>query len=224
VSSYYESALSGIRLKQCYELATKRVRQYLAAEVDFVLGHVRHTDRVLELGCGYGRVLAELAGKALEAVGIDNCADNIRTAREFLSCGARCELAVMDAAHLGFRGRQFDLIVCIQNTIGVLEVDRAVVVREGLRVARAGGRLLLSSYSDRFWDDRLEWFQIQVNHGLIGAIDRNATGDGTIVSCDGFRAGRLTPEGFASLAASCGVEAEIVEVDGSSVFCEITVQ
>lgn len=26
---------------------------------------------------------------------------------------------------------------------------------------------------------------------LIGAIDRDATGNGAIVSCDGFRAGRL---------------------------------
>lgn len=223
LSSYYETALSGIRLQQCYELATERVRQYLAAEIEFVLRRVHSTDRILELGCGYGRVLRELVNKALLAVGIDNCVDNIRMAREFVSRGNRCELAVMDAARLGFRDRQFDLVVCIQNTIGVLEVDPAVVVREGLRVARPGGTMLLSSYSDRFWDDRLEWFEIQVNHGLIGAIDRDASGGGTIVSCDGFAARRLTPEHFASLAESCDVDAEIVEIDESSVFCEIVV-
>lgn len=223
MSSYYERALSGTRLQQCYELAPVRVRQYLAAEIEFVLRRVHATDRVLELGCGYGRVLGVLAGRALRAVGIDNCVDNVRMAWEFVSSAKRYAVAVMDAAHLAFGDRRFDLVVCIQNSIGVFEVDPTAVVREGLRVTRPGGNMLLSSYSDRFWEDRLEWFEIQVNHGLIGAIDRDATGDGTIVSYDGFRASRLTPDDFTSLAHSCGVDAEIVEVDNSSVFCEISV-
>ena len=50
---------------------------------------------------------------------------------------------------------------------------------------------------------------------------RDATGDGVIVGQDGFRATTFSPEDFAGLAERLGVEAEIYEVDSSSVFCKI---
>jgi 2-polyprenyl-6-hydroxyphenyl methylase/3-demethylubiquinone-9 3-methyltransferase len=185
--------------------------------------HIRITDCVLELGCGYGRVLDELARKAPTAVGIDNCVESLRTAKRLVSPAARYKLTVMDVAHLGFRDGQFDLVLCVQNGIGVFEVEPSALVSEALRVTRSGGRVLLSSYSDRFWDHRLEWFQIQAEHGLIGAIDSGASGSGTIVSCDGFRASRMAREDFVSLTAPYGVETRIVEIDESSLFCEIVV-
>jgi SAM-dependent methyltransferase len=223
VNSYYQSALSGVRLRQCYELAPPRVQQYLAAEVEFVMRHVHITDCVLELGCGYGRVLAEVVRKVRSAVGIDNCVESLRMAGPVMGSAAPCSLAVMDAVHLGLRDGQFDVVLCVQNGVGVFEVEPLALVGEALRVTRSGGRILFSSYSDRFWDHRLEWFEIQAERGLIGAIDPDATGGGTIVSCDGFRASRMDREDFVSLTAPYGVEARIVEIDESSVFCEIVV-
>ena len=61
---YYSAKLSGERLQQCYELASARVKQYLEAEIDFVLSRLRPNDSVLELGCGYGRVAFRLADAA----------------------------------------------------------------------------------------------------------------------------------------------------------------
>lgn len=223
MSSYYQDALSGVRLRQCYELAPQRVQQYLSAEIEFVMRNLHTTDCILELGCGYGRVLAELVHKAQSAVGIDNCVESLRMARPFVGSAASCKLAVMDAVHLGFRDGQFDLVLCVQNGIGVFEVEPSALIAEVLRVTRSGGRILISTYSDRFWDHRLEWFEIQAEHGLIGAIDPDASGGGTIVSCDGFRASSLAWEDFTSLTAPYGLEARILEIDESSVFCEILV-
>ena len=45
---------------------------------------IKPLDKVLELGCGYGRVLVELAKKAKTVAGIDNSYNNIRMAKEFL--------------------------------------------------------------------------------------------------------------------------------------------
>ena len=39
-------------------------------------------------------------------------------------------------------------------------------LREALRVLRPGGLLQLSTYSDRFWPDRLAWFAAQAAEGL----------------------------------------------------------
>ncbi len=94
----------------------------------------------------------------------------------------------MDAAHLGFRDRTFDVTVCIQNGISAFGVDQHRLFAEAVRVTRLGGTTLFSSYSDGFWADRLQWFEIQSAHGLVGTIDYQAMGNGVIVCKDGFRA------------------------------------
>jgi len=96
-------------------------------------------------------------------------------------------------------------------------------MREAVRLTRSGGLVLFSSYSARFWEARLEWFEAQAAHGLIGEIDREATRDGVIVCKDGFRAVTVDGEGFRRLVEPLGLVPCIVEVDGSSLFCEISV-
>ncbi len=221
MKDYYAESLSGERLKLCYELAPPRVRQYLAAEIDFVLEQLAGAEALLELGCGYGRVLGELRRKARYVLGIDTSWDSLMLARRLLGDDRTCGFAVMDAVRLGVRDGQFDLVICIQNGIAAFGVDQQRLVAEAIRVTRRGGRVLFSSYAERFWDHRLEWFQIQADHGLIGELDLAATSDGVIATRDGFEAGTVGQEGFESLVASFGITPRIIEVDESSLFCDI---
>jgi 2-polyprenyl-6-hydroxyphenyl methylase/3-demethylubiquinone-9 3-methyltransferase len=221
---YYARGLAGGRLRLCYELAPPRVRRYLEAEIEFVLGHVSPGNRILELGCGYGRVLSRLVERAGTAVGIDTSLESLRMARETLSDGSGVHLARMSAGRLGLRDRLFDLVVCVQNGISVFGLDRRELVLEAARVTRVGGTLLISSYSTRFWEDRLRWFEIQAEHGLIGEIDHDATGDGVIVCKDGFRATGLGVDEFARLTAGFGASPSFTEVDRSSLFCELKIE
>ncbi|MHA2231478.1 MAG: class I SAM-dependent methyltransferase, partial [Candidatus Hodarchaeales archaeon] len=73
-----------------------------------------------------------------------------------------------------------------------------------------------------FWDERLEWFELQAKEGLLGEIDWDETRNGTIVCKDGFRATTVSPADFTLLAADLHVQAAIEEVDNSSIFCTIT--
>jgi hypothetical protein len=68
---------------------------------------------------------------------------------------------------------------------------------------------------------RLEWFEVQSAHHLIGEIDYQATANGTIVCKDGFRATTADRQSFEKLAASLEVIPRITEVDGSSLFCTV---
>jgi hypothetical protein len=77
------------------------------------------------------------------------------------------------------------------------------------------------SYAARFWEHRLQWFEIQSAHHLIGEIDHQATGNGVIVCKDGFRATTADRTTFEKLAAGLGVTPRITEVDGSTLFYEI---
>jgi 2-polyprenyl-6-hydroxyphenyl methylase/3-demethylubiquinone-9 3-methyltransferase len=220
---YYSHKLSAERLKKCYDIAPERIRRYLEAEIDFVLEKIQPSSSVLELGCGYGRVLDRLAQKASSVFGIDTSLESLQMARGAMSGAAGCHLALMNAARLGFPRGSFDTVVCIQNGLSAFKVDQSRLIQESIRVTKPGGNVLFSSYSDRFWEDRLEWFRIQSDYGLVGEIDFEATGDGVIVCKDGFRATTVGLYDFAILTAGLGVSARITEVDGSSVFCEIVI-
>jgi SAM-dependent methyltransferase len=98
-------------------------------------------ERVLEVGCGYGRISrALLDAKAGKLVAVDfsaamlrGCAENTRRAVHL--CGA-------NAGQLPFKDSSFDVVVCT----GVLMHldDQSGALNELSRVLRPGGRLLIS--------------------------------------------------------------------------------
>jgi len=222
VNKYYAAKLAGERLQRCYEIAPPRVRQYLEAEIVHTLDRLRQTGTVLELGCGYGRIAPRLAEVASRVVGVDTAPESVALAQRMWRSIGRCEFLPMDAIDLGFPDNSFDAVVCLQNGICAFRVDQVRLLEEALRVTRECGIVLLSSYSDKFWPHRLAWFEAQAVEGLVGRIDRIESRDGVIVCEDGFRSGRLTPDQCRSLCATIGTNAQVCEVDGSSVFCEIT--
>ncbi|MBI5836958.1 MAG: class I SAM-dependent methyltransferase [Candidatus Eisenbacteria bacterium] len=223
MAGYYSRTLSAERLRACYEVAPPRAKAYLEAEVGFVLDHAGAGMRALELGCGYGRVLRRLAGAVRSTVGVDTSRASLGLAREFLSGLPAVKLLAMDAARMGLSDASFDLTVCVQNGISAFAADRRALLAEAVRVTRRGGTVLFSSYAASFWEARLEWFEAQAARGLIGRIDRRATGDGVIVCEDGFRATTVDAAGFEALASDLGLACRIVEVASSSLCCEITI-
>jgi SAM-dependent methyltransferase len=218
---YYDGKLSAERLRKCYEIAPPRVKRYLDAEVEHVLSRVRKGDSVLELGCGYGRVLEPLVGRAGSVFGIDTSLSSLLLARETLRDASVLLLANMDAVRLGFHDNLFDVVVCVQNGISAFHVNQKILVSEAVRVCVPGGTVLFSTYAERFWEERLEWFRVQTGAGLLGAIDEEKTHDGVIVCEDGFTATTVSPERFRSLTVELDAAVSLIEVDGSSLFCEI---
>lgn len=221
---YYDSALSAERLKQVYDLAPPRIKQYLDAEIAHVLTRIGPADTVLELGCGYGRVLARLAGNAAVAIGIDTSLQSLTYGRSIHRQLTNCRFVCADAARLPFRDLTFDCVVCVQNGMSAFKIDPRELIRESLRVAKTGGKAVFSSYSDKFWPDRLHWFELQSNAGLVGPIDYGRTGNGVIVCTDGFTSRTISPDEFRSLATEIGAKVTIEEVDDSSLFCELEIR
>jgi len=221
VTGYYATTLAGERLRRCYEIAPPRVQRYLLEEVRFVCRRLQPSDAVLHLGCGYGRVERQFARAARLVVGVDTSFDSLRLARTLIDPQLPCSFAAMDAARLAFPSNSFDTVVCIQNGVCAFHIDPRVLLEEALRVVRSPGRVLVSTYAERFWPDRLDWFRLQAAEGLVGAIDEQATHPGTIVCRDGFSVGTMNDVALLDLCAKLGVTPVLTEVDGSSLFCEI---
>jgi len=217
MENYYAKHLHAAKLFQVYQTDIERVRQYLDAEIAFVRRALTGSERVLELGAGYGRILRELAPFAASLVGIDISADSVALGEDYLRDAPNCSLRTMDAHHLTF-GPEFDVVLCLQNALSAMKGDPSHLVQESLRVLVPGGKAFFSSYSPRFWDHRLAWFFEQEEKGLLGPIDRENTRDGVIVCQDGFRATTFGAEDLERLAQATGRPYGIEEVDASSVF------
>jgi 2-polyprenyl-6-hydroxyphenyl methylase/3-demethylubiquinone-9 3-methyltransferase len=221
MKNYYSNKLSAEKLELCYQLAPERVKQYLRAEIEFVNDKIKPNDKLLELGCGYGRVLENLSSGLECITGIDTSLNSLLLAKKRLTIHKNIFLFQMNAGTLGFRDNHFDAVICIQNGISVFNNDKLELLREAVRVTKNGGTVLFSSYAEEFWEDRLNWFQIQADHNLVGEIDYNLTGKGVITCYDGFKATTTMENEFIKLCAQLEYFPEIVTVDNSSVFCII---
>lgn len=216
---YYERHLSGDRLLRCYELAGPRIRRYLDEEIRFVAERIRGGDRVLEFGCGYGRVMKRLSLVAREVVGCDTSRESLSLAQSYVEPRRNISLVRTNAAQSAFATGGFDATVCVQNGVSAFGVDPRRLVEEAVRVTRIRGQVLFSTYSPRIWPERLEWFREQAREGLIGPIDEARTTGETIVCKDGFRATTLDGDRLRRLFDGLASRAETYEVDGSSLFC-----
>jgi 2-polyprenyl-6-hydroxyphenyl methylase/3-demethylubiquinone-9 3-methyltransferase len=217
---YYSQKLSANKLKKCYDIASPRIKQYLEAEIDHTLTQIERSDIVLELGCGYGRVLNRIADKAKTAYGIDTSESSLE-AKVLLKNKSNVKLFQMNAKSLKFEDGFFDIVLAIQNGISSFKVDPTELIKESLRVTKVGGKIILSSYSNKIWEARLEWFIKQSEEGLLGEIDFKKTKNGIIECIDGFRATTYTIKDFSELISRLTLTATIEEIDNSSIFCVI---
>lgn len=219
--TYYREKLSADKLLRCYEIAPPRIKQYLNAEIQFVIFNLRGANVALELGCGYGRVMKAVSPFVSLIVGNDISKESLELAGSYMKSCQNYAVFLADASQLSFRSGIFDVVFCIQNGISAFGVNKKRVIAESIRVAKDNGVILFSSYSPRIWKARLEWFRRQSRLGFIGEIDEEKTRDGTIVCKDGFRATTISNDRFVELFDGFGLDASIVEVDESSIFCKV---
>jgi len=219
---YYDQTLSALRLKQCYDIAPPRVRQYFQAEIDHAMKYMRRRDIILDLGCGYGRIIPQLSQKVRFVFGIDTSLPSLLMGKEYLKDVPNCMLQRMNAVEMAFSNESMDMVLCLQNGLSAFHVDQRMLVRECIRVTKPGGIILFSSYSEKFWNFRLEWFKLQSEAGLLGEIDEEQTKDGVIVCKDGFTATTIRPEDFRKLIRWFrNITVSCEEVDQSCIFFKI---
>ena len=124
--------------------------------------------RVLDLGCGVGRVTIPLSSMGFETVGVDISPAMIDAARELTATeNLSVRYEVGDAVDLQFADNTFDHVIFSNQ--GWMQIpgasDRLRVLREIHRVLVDGGLFLFSTHSrpfaltDRLWAPRwLRWY------------------------------------------------------------------
>ncbi|HYI58453.1 MAG TPA: class I SAM-dependent methyltransferase [Microlunatus sp.] len=138
----YDWFVSGVLMRGTY----RRIAAGLTAGV-------RDGERVLDIGTGPGRLVAEIARRrpGLEVVGIDPSPDMLRRARSRTSRLANARAVLASAEDLPFEDESVDAVVSSLSSHHW--ADSADALAEQARVLRPGGRLWVLDLASHLDDD-----------------------------------------------------------------------
>ncbi|OHA85037.1 MAG: hypothetical protein A2481_01975 [Candidatus Yonathbacteria bacterium RIFOXYC2_FULL_47_9] len=130
-----------------------RTRGTFWSELLFVRDLIPEGSRLLDIGCGNGRFLGALEGKALNYTGIDFSEGLIGVARECYRERAQTTFVVGDALALPFPDRSFDNVVSFAVLHHIpSRAYRVQFLREAARVVKPGGLIVVTAWN--VWHSR----------------------------------------------------------------------
>lgn len=143
-------------MRQNYNLIAEEFSQTRRSSWDEIkpLANYAHTgDKILDLGCGNGRLIEIFKGKAIEYVGLDNSERLIMAAKEKYPIQ---DFQVFDGFNIPFADNYFDIIYCIAVLHHIPSKHlRGEFIKEAARVLKPGGKLILTVWY--FWQKKSYW-------------------------------------------------------------------
>lgn len=181
-------------------------------------------ERLLEIGCGVGRMTRALAERLGEVDALDVSAEMIRQARDFLADVANVRLHVGSGSDLGeFADGAFD--VCLSYVVFQHIPEPAITlnyVREMGRVLRPGGRAIFQLSTDR-WPRALAPWRARagvVRHALATGWPRRGPRLRAVLAAP-FSGARVGVDEVRQAAAAGGLSLRVLQGAGTRyTWCE----
>ena len=130
------------------------------ADVDFYARIAQSKrGRVLELGCGNGRILLALAALGIDAVGVDRSQKMLAALfRKASACGLSVRACAMDVRQLGFAVR-FDVVLCPYSLVTYMtdEDDAARMLEEAKCALAPDGIIVVDAFIRRGVDSSRDY-------------------------------------------------------------------
>ena len=147
----------------------------------FVERHCPDRGRLIDLGCGTGRLLVPCARRGCWVLGVDLSAAMLGVARDkAAAAGVDVQLVRANLTELdGLRDESFDCAACLFSTLGMVAgaAQRRRAVAHAYRLLRPGGRFVLHVHNRwfNFWNPQgRRWL---LRNGLAALVGRAAAGD-----------------------------------------------
>lgn len=125
-----------------------QTRKFFWRDLEFIGDYVQDGDKVLDFGCGNGRLLELIGDKKVEYVGVDVSAGLIRIAREKYATPGREFRKISGSDKLPFPDGYFNAIysIAVFHHIPSREL-RSEMAKELVRVLKPGGRVVVTVWN-----------------------------------------------------------------------------
>jgi len=122
-----------------------QTREYLWDDIKPLLKYIKENDKVLDIGCGNGRLYHVLKEKQILYTGFDLSEELIKIAKTKYP---EASFVVGDMKKLPFLAESFDVVFCIAafHHLAIAE-ERLQTLREMKRVVKTGGKILLVNWN-----------------------------------------------------------------------------
>jgi 2-polyprenyl-6-hydroxyphenyl methylase/3-demethylubiquinone-9 3-methyltransferase len=197
------------------EKSSPMAKDWLFKETEFLKNNIPAQQKILDVGCGFGRDIKTLASFSKEIIGIDHQPKMILWAKENLSEYKNTFCFLQDAKKIDFSDNCFDIILCTGNTFGNFGNEKIKVLEEMKRVLKGDGKIIISVYSERAFIERLKGY-LAVEFPIIKI-------DGTTCYTEGnTQSEQFTRQQLEELFSQAGLKSKINELNPISYICELT--
>ncbi len=144
---------------------TPAYAELFKAEQQYLLNNIPANAKVLDIGCGEGRNMMTIYQKTPFVFGIDHDQKAVDNALKNFINKETVTIIKAEANKLPFKDESFDVITFL-IILPNLEGNKEYFFREVSRVLKNDGRLILSTFSETAFDERMKIYK-QVNVPII---------------------------------------------------------
>lgn len=190
------------------------IKGWLRKENNYLKKNIRKGSVVLDVGCGFGRNTGVIANIAEKIIGIDNneplCEKIVKKLLKFKNVEFFCE----NAEKMHFPDNTFDYVICMGNTFGDFAQNKSKILKEMKRVAKKGGKIIISVYSEKALSIR------QKEYSRIG-IKIKKISNGTIYTNNHLILEQFDKKKLQDIFNLAKLKVKIIKLNPISYLCEM---
>jgi len=133
-------------------------KRWFETEKEYLIKNIKKNSKVLDIGCGNGRIIKIIAPMTNNIVGIDNERKAVNDSKNNLKNYPQIRILLSDSKKLPFEDDSFDFVVCMATLVnfGKYKIE---ALNEMRRVIKKEGYIIIDVFSDDAFDERIKIYK-----------------------------------------------------------------
>jgi len=183
----------------------KILKIFFDGDIAFIKNQKGKSEKILEVGCGFGRLLPYLSLLSKRVIGIDFSPEQIKNSAKIIKKRSNIQTMLMRAEKMRFKNNSFDCSLCLNNSLGNMPEIEMQVVREMKRVTKKSGKIIM-----RVFANNKQVKQAQFNNykrlGFTGIRNKGRA----VITNEGFYSRRFTKKDLVEIFSAADLNPKIV--------------